>query len=197
MTVATKLFSERGFEDVSVREIAKASGQNLSMISYYFGGKEGLYVAILQEHMQKTIAEISKIFSSADVKKMTKQTFHKEIRSVVSLVTNLKFASPEMTNIMHRERINRLPYAREIHEKLTTPVVGQVVEVFKQAQKKGIVRSNFDPRVFIAVLFESVIGYFASHECGIKSFQGDWKFPRDKEKFIDFITDLFLQGIFK
>lgn len=197
MKVATKLFSERGLEDVSVREIAKASGQNLSMISYYFGGKEGLYIAILHEHMEQTVAKIQEIFVDSDVQKMTKQSFRKEIHAMVSLVTNLKFASPEMSNIMYREKINRLPYAREIHEKLTTPVAEKILEIFRHAQKKGILRDNFDPRIFMGLLFDSIMGYFVSYDCGIKMMQGDWKFPRDKELFIDFVTDLFLQGILK
>ena len=46
---ATPLFAEKGFNGVSVREIAGFAGVNVSMISYYFGGKEGLYAAVLNE----------------------------------------------------------------------------------------------------------------------------------------------------
>ncbi len=40
---AIQLFSQKGYEGVSVREIAEASDCNLAAISYYFGGKEKLY----------------------------------------------------------------------------------------------------------------------------------------------------------
>lgn len=43
LTNAIELFSQRGFEGVSVRDIAEASDCNLAAISYYFGGKEKLY----------------------------------------------------------------------------------------------------------------------------------------------------------
>jgi TetR/AcrR family transcriptional regulator len=197
MKVALKLFAEKGFPAVSVREIAKKSGHNISMISYYFGGKEGLYKAIIADHMLKTIEEVRKIFLSRETQQMTKTSFRSEIRSMVALVTNMKFESPEMTNIMQRERVDSLPFARELHEKLIDPVADQVIEVFKQAQKKGIVRANIDSRVFMGMLFESVMGYFTMHQCGLKTMQGDFKFPRDKEKFIDFVTDLFSEGIMK
>ena len=50
---ATKLFAERGYAGVSVREIIQAAQVgNIGAISYYFGGKRELYLAILREHFQ-------------------------------------------------------------------------------------------------------------------------------------------------
>lgn len=42
-----KLFSEKGFAAVGVREIAKEANVNISMISYYYGGKSGILKQIL------------------------------------------------------------------------------------------------------------------------------------------------------
>jgi AcrR family transcriptional regulator len=49
IAAATPLFAAKGLNGVSVRELAKAGGSNLSMITYYFGGKAGLYEAVLKE----------------------------------------------------------------------------------------------------------------------------------------------------
>jgi TetR/AcrR family transcriptional regulator len=46
---ATRLFAERGLNGVSIRELSEAAGVSISMISYYFGGKEGLYSSVLEE----------------------------------------------------------------------------------------------------------------------------------------------------
>ena len=51
LTAAIKLFSEHGYEQVSIRQLAQASGLNSAMISYYFGGKEKLYVSVLQDYL--------------------------------------------------------------------------------------------------------------------------------------------------
>lgn len=51
--VARKLFIQKGYAGTSIRLIASKSQINLSMISYYFKNKEGLYIAILQEQMQQ------------------------------------------------------------------------------------------------------------------------------------------------
>lgn len=46
LEVALRLFGERGFDGVSTREIAAASGTAMSAITYHFGSKQGLYLAV-------------------------------------------------------------------------------------------------------------------------------------------------------
>ncbi|MBN8859897.1 MAG: TetR/AcrR family transcriptional regulator [Sphingobacteriales bacterium] len=47
LEVAERLFSEKGFDGTSVRDIAGQAGVNLAMISYYFGSKEKLMAALI------------------------------------------------------------------------------------------------------------------------------------------------------
>ncbi len=49
LETGTRLFAERGLHGVGIRELSQAAGVSISMASYYFGGKEGLYAAVLQE----------------------------------------------------------------------------------------------------------------------------------------------------
>lgn len=49
IAAATPLFAFKGLSGVNVREIGRAAGVNPSLISYHFGGKEGLYAAVLRE----------------------------------------------------------------------------------------------------------------------------------------------------
>ena len=46
---AERLFSEKGYEGTSVRDIADEAGVNLAMISYYFGSKEKLMEALFEQ----------------------------------------------------------------------------------------------------------------------------------------------------
>ena len=45
-------FADRGPDGVTIREIARLAGQNSASITYYFGGKEGLYRAVLEAVMR-------------------------------------------------------------------------------------------------------------------------------------------------
>ena len=55
LDAARRLFGERGFEDVSVRDVTQAAGVNLASVSYYFGGKEGL----IQEAVKRCMNPIN------------------------------------------------------------------------------------------------------------------------------------------
>lgn len=48
LLVGLELFSQRGFDGVSIRELATKAQANSSMITYHFGSKKGLYLAVYQ-----------------------------------------------------------------------------------------------------------------------------------------------------
>ena len=53
------LFANKGFESTSTREICKAAGVNLSLIPYYFGNKDGLYIDIIESIVDYGLALLS------------------------------------------------------------------------------------------------------------------------------------------
>lgn len=53
--IATELFAKNGYDGASIRDICKQAGINISMISYYFGGKKELYEKILSSIVEKII----------------------------------------------------------------------------------------------------------------------------------------------
>ena len=98
INTATPLFAEKGFNGVGVRELANAAGVNLSMISYYFGGKEGLYAAVLNEQFEtlKRVMELKEMDSDPMEK------FELYVRATVARYRKnphlLRFYTSELTN---------------------------------------------------------------------------------------------------
>src|SRR5437868_1606791 len=81
LNVAQKVFADVGFKEATIRQICKAAKANVCLISYYFGGKDGLYQAIFQrvgeartEKVQSLLGNSSQI-SSADEYRVRLQVF--------------------------------------------------------------------------------------------------------------------------
>ncbi len=62
--VAARLFAERGYGDTSVRAICSAAGANVNAVSYHFGGKKGLYVALIQGLGDQRLASAQRILGT-------------------------------------------------------------------------------------------------------------------------------------
>lgn len=115
--VATKLFAEDGFEGASTREICKQAGVNISLISYYFGGKKELYEKIISCITGKIIAymkasmgfeEMPPDFSTFSKEEKVK-LFFKAISFMVDYIYSDKLSDDELM-IFYREQItSRVP----------------------------------------------------------------------------------------
>ncbi len=82
LEVALKLFATKGFDGVSTREIGKKAQVNISAITYYFGGKEELYAAVL-EYIKLTFKQdAASIIKELNYGKNLKDITVKEARAI-------------------------------------------------------------------------------------------------------------------
>src|SRR5207247_1481706 len=58
LDVAEELFSEQGFDRVSIRDITNKARVNLAAINYHFGSKEDLIAAILKRQFEPLVARM-------------------------------------------------------------------------------------------------------------------------------------------
>lgn len=58
LDAAAVLFEERGFEAVTVRQIGERAQVDPAMIARYFGGKQGLYIAVMSEADDATPSDL-------------------------------------------------------------------------------------------------------------------------------------------
>jgi AcrR family transcriptional regulator len=56
LQVAGRIFADKGFERATSREICATAGTNMASVNYHFGGKDGLYDAVLVEAHGQIIA---------------------------------------------------------------------------------------------------------------------------------------------
>jgi TetR/AcrR family transcriptional regulator len=130
LSAATPLFAKHGLSGVSVRELASAAGVNLSMISYHFGGKEGLYAEILKGQFEgfRYIDDIAR----SDLPPLEK--FEMYIRGTIRRYRD----NPYLLRYYVSELSNPTPCFRTI----VRPTVQKVLRVLREAVEQGIARNQ-------------------------------------------------------
>jgi AcrR family transcriptional regulator len=63
---AVDVFGESGLEAATTRDIAQRAEQNIAAIAYYFGGKEGLYLAVAGHIVEVIMARIGPLMDEAE-----------------------------------------------------------------------------------------------------------------------------------
>lgn len=162
---AVKLFARLGLDKCSTREIAKQSDSNISLISYYFGGKEGLYKEVMRAHALEIKENAQKIISQMNHEELTREIFLENIGRVVMNIINTRVNNPEMSQIFSREKLAGMPFSKEVHEEIFYPLVLNFYKLIETAQKKGIVKEEVNPALFFIMLSEGVWGFYEIMEC--------------------------------
>src|SRR2546427_6962853 len=65
LAAGAELFAERGYDGVPVAAIAQKAGVNKAMISYHFGGKRKLYMAIVSATFGEIVAGVERLADSS------------------------------------------------------------------------------------------------------------------------------------
>jgi len=64
LTAATHLFAARGYDGVSVAQIAQRAGVTKALINYHFGGKHKLYLAIITDTFSEIVERVEELAAS-------------------------------------------------------------------------------------------------------------------------------------
>ena len=66
LDAATQLFAQKGYAVTTVRDITSDAGTNLNAINYYFGGKRGLYQAVMTREIERARSFTTALPRAAD-----------------------------------------------------------------------------------------------------------------------------------
>jgi Transcriptional regulator len=149
---AVPLFAMKGYAGVSVRELAKAAGVNVALISYYFGGKEKLYSYILStqfEIVESTVDSIQK----KDL--APKDKIHYLLKNLIMLHNKY----PYLIRLAIGEIVNPSAYYDDIIKNGVTKLNHFLRNCIIEGIDSGDFRSDIDPKV-VAISFISMINFF-------------------------------------
>ncbi|MFZ3229476.1 MAG: TetR family transcriptional regulator [Pseudobdellovibrio sp.] len=193
--VAAKLFAKLGLDKTSTREIAKESKANISLISYYFGGKEGLYKEVMREFAIELKEHVNTNVFKVDDITLTKENFSNEILLIIKTIIFFRLKYPEISKIFSREKLTGLEHSKEIHEEIFYPMTLEFIKLIKKAQIEKIVNPNINPALFFTLMTESIWGFFAMAECPTPLAKDCVAITKDTTELAKQISEIYIQGV--
>jgi AcrR family transcriptional regulator len=194
---AAALFAKLGLDKCSTREIAKKSDSNISLISYYFGGKEGLYKEVMRSHALKIKDEVKELVESFESKPVTREVFIQDFEKIVEHMVKSRAENPEVSKIFAREKLAGMPYSKEIHKEIFYPLIQNFFKLFKTGQANGFIKEDIHPALFFTSMSEAVWGFYAIADCET-SMSHDFKpLVEDQHLLCKQIVSIFLTGVLK
>lgn len=134
---AGKLFSEKGFNGVSIRDLANACGMSGSLILHHFKNKDNVYDAVRLALIEKYIPLFEDSYNEND-------DLFCFIENVVRGIFALHRENPIALRLMNWDRLNGLkkPWPKtDVFERIFT-------ERLQKAMDNGEIRSDFSAKYF-------------------------------------------------
>jgi len=155
LEAALGLFARRGFESVSVRDIAEAAGATHSLIRHHFGSKEGVWRAVVDAADAEYVCAMRPVLAEAVGEEDPEAAATKILRGVV--LTSARH--PEIVRLLVHEGASggeRLDYIVERLE----PVREVVADLFARLRRRGHVE-QFDEESFFLLFLLAGTAPFA------------------------------------
>jgi TetR/AcrR family transcriptional regulator len=155
LAAGTALFAERGYDGVPVWLIAEKAGVNKAMISYHFGGKRQLYLAIVAA----TFAEIvPRVEALADSTRPAADAL-REVIAVVGEVTTRR--TPHFCTMMLREALSGGKRLEAASVEGPLRVLSAVQRIVERGVRDGTFRP-VDPLLTHLTVVGSLVFFFAT-----------------------------------
>lgn len=185
LAVATEVFAAEGFSGARVDVIAERTRTTKRMIYYYFGGKEGLYRAVLED-AYRGIRQAEQALDVDDddalhaIRRLAELTFdhHVSHQDFIRLVA--------VENIHRGEHITQLPALRD----LSQPAVGVLERVLERGREAGVFRADVDAlQVHLLISSYCVFQIANRHTFGYL-FGLDFEDPRERTRMRATLGDI-------
>ena len=140
LAVALREFADKGLSGARIDEIADATHTSKRMIYYYFGSKEGLYLAVL-EHSYR---EMRRIESELLLDNLPPED---ALRRLVEFSFDHHVTHEDYIRIVMNENIERGKYLAQsqIIQELNVPAISAIERLYDRGLAAGVFREGLDP----------------------------------------------------
>ena len=140
LEVANAEFSEKGLAGARIDEIAAATQTSKRMIYYYFGSKEGLYLAVLEDSYRRMRA----IEAGLHLEDLPPED---ALRRLVGFTFDHHQGNEAYIRLVMSENMQRGEYLAQskIIQKLNVPAIESIRKLYGRGVAQGVFRAQLDP----------------------------------------------------
>jgi AcrR family transcriptional regulator len=140
ITVATREFASKGLSGARIDEIAERMATSKRTIYYHFGGKEGLYLAVLEEAYRRMRSTETRL----DIEHLDPE---EALRQLAGFTFDYQNANPDFVRLVMNENIHNGDFLRQSKEiqRLNVPAIDAVRRIYERGVKAEIFRAGLDP----------------------------------------------------
>ena len=140
LAVAIAEFADKGLAGARIDATAAATRTSKRMIYYYFGSKDGLYVAVLEEAYRR----MRSIESGLHLQDLPPE---QALRTLVAFTVDYQLAHPEFIRLVMTENIHRGQYLAQSTtiRDLNVPAIDGLRQLYDRGVTQGLFRPGIDP----------------------------------------------------
>ena len=180
LEAAKKIFSEKGFEGTSVRDICELVGANVSAIKYHFGGKEGLYRECIQEFGDHRLKATEIIL----IECKSQEEFKLRLKMYAEDFINTNINQLHATKMICRELETENPLIEDIFQNTFLKIFEKLDQFLSYGQKNNWIKPGNDTHILTSVFLHSITTSIRNDHIGEKYFSKSLKNSEHKELFI-------------
>jgi len=154
LKAATTLFSQKGINGTTTREIADLAGVNIAGLHYHWGGKEDLLQAVYQRVIEELMGLVAKIFENPASR------LKENIETHLGRFHDFFIENPEYARILLYGDLEKPPFIAELREQFILPIIRQVSEQMKSLMRDKKIR-KIDPEATLLAMYGSLLVPFA------------------------------------
>ena len=153
LAAATSEFAAKGLAGARVDEIAHRARVSKRMLYHYFGDKEALWLAVLEQaylHIRSEEREL-------DVSRLSPVA---GMRRLIEFTIAYVRSHPDFISLLIGENLNRARYLRRSRKvrELHTSLLGVIADLLKRGRSAGVFRGGVDPaELYITI---AALGFF-------------------------------------
>lgn len=196
IAVATRLFSRQGYDGTSVKELAEAAGVNISLVSYHFGGKEGLLKACLHKFGKERLEVAQKLAQFNPKQIPSREEFRVKLTLIAQEVLRCHTEETDLMQLLHRTVELHPEMVREIFAETFAKSLELIAKFFEYGQKHKVMRGDVNPLV-AAQLFMGNLIHLGCKAQPLKDFGVmDLFSKKDQDMVIQNWLRIYLEGAF-